>query len=124
VHEGGDAHVVHPAVEAAGCEAGARACSRSQPPRAAARRCIHRRRTLAPLRNIPTCYQLTASGLRSGLSNQRSRVQIPGVGSRGFCDEQLHLLTCRGCLYYYQCNFWCDCGKKKQKKLRIPITIT
>jgi hypothetical protein len=40
-----------------------------------------------------------SSGLRSRLQNQRSRVLIPVVG-RGFCDEQLHLLTSHGCLYY------------------------
>jgi hypothetical protein len=39
-----------------------------------------------------------SSGLRSRLQNQRSRVRIPVVG-RGFCDEQLHLLTSHGCLY-------------------------
>jgi hypothetical protein len=46
-------------------------------------------------------YYLTAgcsSGLRSRLQNQRPRIQIPIV-SRGFCDEQLHLLTSHGCLY-------------------------
>jgi hypothetical protein len=46
-------------------------------------------------------YLLTAGwsiGLRSRLRNQRSRVQIPAV-SRGFCDEQLHLLTSHRCLY-------------------------
>jgi hypothetical protein len=32
------------------------------------------------------------------LQNQRSRVRVPVVG-RGFCDEQLHLLTSHGCLY-------------------------
>jgi hypothetical protein len=41
-----------------------------------------------------------SSGLMSRLQNQRSRVQIPVV-SRGFCDEQLHLLTSHGCLYMY-----------------------
>jgi hypothetical protein len=37
------------------------------------------------------------STLRSRLQNQRSRVQI-SVVTRGFCDEQLHLLTSPGCL--------------------------
>jgi hypothetical protein len=41
-----------------------------------------------------------SSGLRSRLQNQRSRVRIPVVG-RGFCVEQLHLLTGHGCLYIY-----------------------
>jgi hypothetical protein len=41
-----------------------------------------------------------SSGLRPRLRSQRSWVQIPVVG-RGFCDEQLHLLTSHGCLYIY-----------------------
>jgi hypothetical protein len=48
-----------------------------------------------------SCFVMTAgwsSGLRPRLQNQRSRVRIPVVG-RGFCDEQLHLLTSHGCLY-------------------------
>jgi hypothetical protein len=36
-----------------------------------------------------------SSDLRSRLRNQWSQVQIPVV-SRGFCDEQLHLLTSHG----------------------------
>jgi hypothetical protein len=46
-------------------------------------------------------YTLTAgwsSGLRFRPQNLSSRVQFPVV-SRGFCDEQLHLLTSHGCLY-------------------------
>jgi hypothetical protein len=41
-----------------------------------------------------------SSGLRPRLRNRRSRFQIPVV-SRGFCDEQLHLLMSHGCLYTY-----------------------
>lgn len=50
MHEGRDAHVQHPALEAAGREAGARARRRPQPPRRAARRRVHRRRALTALR--------------------------------------------------------------------------
>jgi hypothetical protein len=45
-------------------------------------------------------YLMTSftAGWSSGLRNQRSRVQIPVV-SRGFGDEQLHLLTSHGWFY-------------------------
>jgi hypothetical protein len=43
------------------------------------------------------------------LRNQRSQLQIPVV-SRGFCDEQLHLLGSHGCLYnkiyYHRYNLY------------------
>jgi hypothetical protein len=58
------------------------------------------------LGNIKVSLFLTAgwsSILRSRLRNQRSRVQIPVV-SMGLRDEQLHLLTSHGCLYYFQYN--------------------
>lgn len=51
VDESSDAHVQHPALEAAGRQAGARARRRAQPPRRAraARRRVHRRRALPAL---------------------------------------------------------------------------
>jgi hypothetical protein len=38
-----------------------------------------------------TCTEVPGSNLSSG---------------KGFCDEQLHLLTSYGCMYYYQCNLY------------------
>lgn len=49
VHEGRDAHVQHPALEAARRQRRARARRRAQPPRRAARRRVHRGGALATL---------------------------------------------------------------------------
>jgi hypothetical protein len=58
---------------------------------------------LALYKHLCTSTAGWSSGLWSRLRNQRSRVRILVV-SRGFCDEQLHLLASHGCLYYIIIN--------------------
>jgi hypothetical protein len=57
---------------------------------------------MAPLICFQIHYDQSVMGL---LENQRARVQIPVV-SRSFCDEQLQLLTSRGCLCILLSNLY------------------